>query len=477
MTQTKVLPVILSGGAGTRLWPMSRSTYPKQLLPLNGEASLLQQTVERAMRCAGFGPPLVVCNQDQRFILADQLQAMRIDGARIVLEPVGRNTAPAIAAAALIARAMGYDVAAVLPSDHAIKDTTSFEAAMGTAVAAAVGSDCIATIGIRPDAPETGYGYIRHGEPLQGHEGCYRVDAFVEKPNRDKAEEFLADGGYEWNSGMFVFPVAKMLAEIERYEPEVLTACTAAVEKAHEDLDFLRLDADAFAESPSISIDYAVMERTSDRITVQADLGWSDLGSWQALWSLADKDAGGNVVTGNAVLRDTTGSLVKAEKRLVAVQGATDLVVVETADAVLVADRNTVQDVGAMVKDLTAQGREEALSHLRVRRPWGYYEPIDAGDGFQVKHICVFPGKRLSLQKHRHRAEHWVIVEGRAHVTRGEEEFVLEADQSTYIPAGTVHRLENKGDGPMRLIEVQSGSILREDDIVRLEDDFGRTSG
>lgn len=476
MTGRTILPVVLSGGAGTRLWPLSRSTYPKQLLALNGETSLLQQTVERAMSCEGFVAPLVVSNQEQRFILADQLQEMGIDGIRIVLEPVGRNTAPAIAAACLIAEQGEHDFMVVLPSDHAITKADGFRTAMATAVEAAARSDCIVTIGVRPDAPETGYGYIKHGAPLDGMPGCYKVEAFVEKPDLERAKQFLADGGYEWNSGMFVFPTRKMLNELERHAPDVLKACRKALDAAQEDLDFLRLDETGFAEAPSISIDYAVMEKTPDRVTVQADLGWSDLGSFEALWKLSARNAEGNALIGDVVARDTSGTYVRADKRLVAVQGVKDLVVIDTADAVLVADRTKVQDVGALVKEMAASGRNEPLSHLRVRRPWGYYEPIDAGPGYQVKHICVFPGKRLSLQKHFHRAEHWVVVEGEAVVTRGEDTFVLEADQSTYIPAETVHRLENKTDTPMRLIEVQSGAILSEDDIVRLEDDFGRGS-
>lgn len=476
MTGRTILPVVLSGGAGTRLWPLSRSTYPKQLLPLNGETSLLQQTVERAVSCDGFVAPLVISNQEQRFILADQLQELGIEGLRIVLEPVGRNTAPAIAAACLIAEKASHDFAVVLPSDHAINNVEGFRRAMATAVEAAARSDCIVTIGVRPDAPETGYGYIKHAEPLDGMPGCYRVEAFVEKPDLQTAKQFLADGGYEWNSGMFVFPTRKMLNELERHAPEVLRACRKALDAAKEDLDFLRLDEAAFSQAPSISIDYAVMEKTADRVTVQADLGWSDLGSFEALWKLSPRNEQGNALIGDVVARDTCGTYVRADKRLVAVQGVKDLVIIDTPDAVLVADRSKVQDVGALVKEMAADGRDEAQSHLRVRRPWGYYEPIDAGDGFQVKHICVFPGKRLSLQKHFHRAEHWVVVEGEAVVTRGEDTFVLGVDQSTYIPAETVHRLENKTDTPMRLIEVQSGRILSEEDIVRLEDDFGRSS-
>jgi mannose-1-phosphate guanylyltransferase/mannose-1-phosphate guanylyltransferase/mannose-6-phosphate isomerase len=470
----KIHPVILSGGSGTRLWPLSRSAYPKQLMPLLSELSLLQETVRRVGDSDRFAAPLLICNDEHRFMVAEQLRAIGVAAARIVLEPVGRNTAPAAAAAALLIAADDPDaLMLLLPSDHHIGDTPRFRAAVDSAAAAAQ-AGALVTFGMAALQPETGYGYILRGDPLPGLDGCFRVARFVEKPDRATAESYVADGRYAWNSGMFLFKAGRLIAEMERHAPEVAAAARAAVSGAGSDLDFVRLDARTFAKAPSISIDYAVMEKTDRAAVVPAEMGWTDVGSWGALWDIMPRDGDGNTLIGDVIATDTRNSYVRGDGRLVAVVGIDDVIVVDTADAVLVVPRARAQEVKEVVDRLKAANRPEQQHHRRVYRPWGSYESVDAGERFQVKRLIVKPGGRLSLQKHAKRAEHWVVVRGTATVTRGNEEFDLAENQSAYIPVGTVHRLENRTAEPVHLIEVQSGSYLGEDDIVRLDDQYGR---
>lgn len=464
-----IVPVILSGGSGTRLWPLSRKYYPKQFIPLTGERTLFQYTLERLGELARQAPVLVVCNHEHRFMVAEQLRGH--DQARILLEPVGRNTAPAVAAGALEALKDDEDaVLLVLPADHVIQDQEAFLAAVAQGREAAE-SGSLVTFGILPTRPETGYGYIRAGK-AEG--GARPVERFVEKPDLETAREYVASGEYFWNSGMFMFRADRYLAELAEFEPAMLEACRAACAGAARDLDFIRLDAEAFAACPSNSIDYAVMERTRSAVLVPLEAGWSDVGSWDALQAVSPTDEHGNVTIGDVLADGSTDCYLRAESRLLATVGLHGHVVVETPDAVLVADRSRVQDVKALVDRLRREGRSECDFHRRVLRPWGSYEGIASAERFQVKRIIVEPGHRLSLQMHHHRAEHWVVVRGTARVYRGEESFLLSEDQSAYIPLGTVHRLENPGVIPLELIEVQTGSYLGEDDIVRYEDTYGR---
>jgi mannose-1-phosphate guanylyltransferase / mannose-6-phosphate isomerase len=466
-----LVPVILSGGAGTRLWPLSRELYPKQLLPLVGEHTMLQDTV---LRLAGLdaAPAVVVCNEAHRFLVAEQLRLINAPAQAIVLEPVGRNTAPAIALAAHAAiRAAGEQaLLLVLPADHVIRNVAAFRQAVAVAIVAARAGN-LATFGVVPKTPETGYGYIRRGEALGE---AWRIERFVEKPERARAEEFVASGEYYWNSGMFVFSARRYLDELRRLAPDIAAACELASASAQRDLDFTRVDAAAFAACRSESIDYAVMEKTSSAVVVPLDAGWSDVGSWATLHDACDKDANGNVCKGDVLTEDSFGNYLYAESRMVAAVGLRDHVVVETKDAVLVAPRDRVQDVKTLVAQIKQRGRSEHLLHREVFRPWGSYDSLDHGERFQVKRLVVRPGGVLSLQLHHHRAEHWVVVSGTARITRGEESFLLEENQSTYIPIGVRHRIENPGKIPLHVIEVQSGGYLGEDDIVRFEDQYGR---
>ena len=466
--------VLLSGGSGTRLWPLSREAYPKQFLPLAGEDSMLQATWLRVAPIAPSAPPIVIANEEHRFLAAEQLRLVGVLNPAIVLEPVGRNTAPAIAAAALQAMAAGDDpLLLVLPSDHVVRDAEAFRAAVQAASPAAE-QGALVTFGIVPTAPETGFGYIQAeaGQAAPG-EGVRKVLRFVEKPDAGTARRYLEEGGYYWNSGMFLFRASRYLDELRKFRPDILEATTRAFEAAKRDGDFVRLDRDAFAACPSDSIDYAVMEKTGDACVVPVDIGWNDVGSWSALWDVSEQDDAGNAHHGDVIAVDSRDSYAYA-RRLVALVGVDNLVVVETDDAVLVARKDRVQQVKDVVAKLKSDRRSQAALHREVHRPWGSYDSIDMAEGFQVKRIKVKPGARLSLQSHARRAEHWIVVRGIARVTRDNDVFELFANQSTYIPIGAKHRLENPGTEMLELIEVQSGDYLGEDDIVRYDDAYGR---
>lgn len=467
------VPVILSGGSGTRLWPLSRKNLPKQFLALTGSATLFQQTVTRTGALEGVSAPIVVCSEEHRFLVAEQLRELHVEGASILLEPMARNTAPAIALAAWQAIGTNPDaVLLVLPADHLIGDTDSFANAVNTAMPLAQ-QGWLVTFGIRPNGPETGFGYIKRAEALD--EAAFRVERFVEKPDAATAKQYVTAGDYEWNSGMFLFKASRYLEELQQYAPKMHAATKTAHEHAKADLDFVRADKDAFATSPDNSIDYAVMEKTTRAAVVPVSCAWSDIGSWDALWAASKHDADGNRLEGDVIAIDSHDCFVRsAPRRLVAALGLHDIVIVDTPDAVLVAPRSRVQDVKLLVDKIKSAGRQEHMFHRKVYRPWGSYDSIDMGERFQVKRIVVKPGAALSLQKHHHRAEHWVVVSGTAEVTRDEEVFLLTENQSTYLPLGCVHRLRNTGKMPLELIEVQSGSYLGEDDIVRLEDVYGR---
>jgi mannose-1-phosphate guanylyltransferase / mannose-6-phosphate isomerase len=471
MSNQTFYPVILSGGSGSRLWPLSRSLYPKQLLPLSSERTMIQETALRAGP-SHFARPVIICNEAHRFIVAEQMQEIGVTPHRLVLEPIGRNTAPAIAAAALILAKTDPDaILAVLPSDHVIADQAGFLEALTRAGAAAEAGHLV-TFGMKPTAPETGYGYIQRGVPVT--EGSFKVERVIEKPDLERARAMTAQPEFLWNSGMFVFKAAVFLEEVARLCPDILAAVGQSIDKAAEDIDFLRLESASFAQSPSASIDYAVMEHTARAAVVPADFGWSDVGSWSALWEITGKSTAGNVEAGDVISVDCEDSYLRGDGVLVAGVGLKDIIVVATEDAVLVAERGHVQEVKKIVESLKERKRSEGDLHRKVYRPWGYYQSIDAGSRFQVKQITVKPGAKLSLQMHHHRAEHWVVVEGTALVTRDGETFLLRENESTFIPIGTKHRLENPGKVPLKMIEVRSGTYLSEDDIVRLEDTYGR---
>jgi mannose-1-phosphate guanylyltransferase/mannose-6-phosphate isomerase len=468
-------PVILTGGAGSRLWPVSREFYPKPLLPLFGEKTLLQDTSARLDALSGIRAPLFVCNEEHRFLVAEQVRRLGKEPEAIVLEPQGRNTAPALTIAALYLVDKDADaVMVVMPADHVIPDPAAFTAAVEQAGQLAQ-AGYLVTFGVVGDKPETGYGYIRRGEAIEGS-GGFRVDRFVEKPDAETAQAYLDAGGYFWNSGIFVLRADRWLEEIGKYQPDILAACRSAMAGSARDSDFVRVDKKAFLSSPSNSIDYAVMEKTDKAAVVPMATSWSDVGSWSSIWEVSEQDNQGNVSKGDVLTYDTTNSLFVAQGRCIAAVGLDNMVVIETADAVLVADKNKCQDVKEIVSKLKDGNREEYRFHSRVYRPWGDYEGIDAGGRYQVKRLTVKPGAKLSLQMHHHRAEHWVVVSGTARVTRGDDVFILSENESTYIPLGTTHRLENPGSIPLEIIEVQSGSYLGEDDIVRFEDVYNRVN-
>ena len=479
MNQSTLYPVIMAGGTGSRLWPLSRVLYPKQFLCLKGDLTMLQATVSRLDRVACKNP-VVICNEEHRFIVAEQLRDMGKLAENIILEPAGRNTAPAVALAAIAALRNSPNedpLMLILAADHVIQDESAFHNAVEAAIPLALNGKLV-TFGIVPDAPETGYGYIRRGEVCHAETSvdsvAFKVAQFVEKPDADTAQAYLSSGEYYWNSGMFLFRAGRYLEELEKYRPDILAACQTAMEAVDPDLDFLRVDEEAFLACPEDSIDYAVMEHTADGVVVPMNAGWSDVGSWSSLWEISQRTAEGNVHYGDVISHHTENSYVYAESGLVTTVGVKDLVVVQTKDAVLIADRNQVQDVKKVVEQIKADGRHEHHVHREVYRPWGKYDSIDEGERYQVKRIRVKPGEGFSLRMHHHRAEHWIVVAGTAQVTMNDEVRLLVENESIYIPFGTPHRLENPGKIPLDLIEVRSGAYLKEDDIVRLEDRYGR---
>lgn len=465
----RLFPVILSGGSGTRLWPLSREHYPKQLLNLLGQGTLLQQTIGRLRGLEGTAPPLFVCNEEHRFLVAEQARQVNSKWLDIMLEPVARNTCPAATLAALsISFIQSNAIMLLMPADHVIRDVKAFHRAIEQALPLAASGQLV-TFGIVPTRPETGYGYIRKSRN-------HSVAAFVEKPNIATAESYFASGEYLWNSGMFVMQVSAWIEEVERYAPDILNVCREAYSDGTKDTDFFRIHKQIFLGCRSDSIDYAVMEKTTRAALVPLDARWSDIGAWSSLWEISDHDAEGNAIRGDVEVYDTRGSLLFSQSRLIAAVGMRDVIVVETADAVLVANKNSAQDVKEIVNRLKSMRRSECLTHRRVYRPWGFYEGVDHGNRFQVKRLMVNPGASLSLQLHHHRAEHWVVVCGTARVTRGDEVFTITENESTYIPLGTRHRLENPGHIPLEIIEVQSGAYLGEDDIVRFADNYNRVT-
>ena len=478
LAATPLIPVILCGGTGTRLWPLSRASYPKQYWPLSGDgdATLLQQTQQRLEGLEGLAAPLLICNEDHRFIVAEQMRQLGIEPNAILLEPMGRNTAPAVTVAALQATADGDDpLLLVLAADHLIRNAEQFRAAVAAGRPAAEAGRLV-TFGIVPTAPETGYGYIEAAQDFShGELRDVPIARFVEKPDQATAEQFLATGRFTWNSGMFLFRASAMLAELDRLNPEVVSCCRAALEQDTADLEFLRLEREAFAKCPNVAIDVAVMEKTELGSVIPLDAGWSDVGSWSALWETSDRDGDGNVLQGRVISQGSRNCYLRSEHRLVVGLGVENLVVVETDDAVLIADRSQAQAIKTVVKQLEADGSPEGKAHRKIYRPWGYYTGVTEGERWQVKRISVKPGASLSLQMHHHRAEHWVVVKGTAVVERDGSEQLVGENQSTYIPMGCKHRLSNPGRIPVELIEVQSGEYLGEDDIVRFEDRYGRS--
>jgi len=466
-----LLPIVLAGGSGSRLWPLSRQLNPKQFLPLAGSYTLLQDTINRLEGLA-HEQPWLICNEEHRFLAAEQLRQLGLESSRIFLEPQGRNTAPAIAIAALQVLAEGEDrLLLVLPADHVIRDKQTFHAAIKKAISLAHTGKLVA-FGVIPDSAETGYGYIQRGMEL-GQDG-FVINCFAEKPNQETAQYYVDSNEYLWNSGMYLFKASRYLEELRRFHPAMVEICQNALQNSQQDADFIRVSPNIFISCPSDSIDYAVMEKTDCAAVVPLNAGWSDVGSWSALWDISEKNAEGNVLQGDAVTEGISNTLVRAEHRLVAVVGVENLIIVETKDAVLVVHKDHVQDVRKVVEKIKTDGRHEHISHREVYRPWGVYDSIDYGARYQVKRITVNPGAKLSVQMHYHRAEHWIVVSGTAKVTRGKDSFIITENQSTYIPVGEIHALENPGKVPLELIEVQSGSYLGEDDIVRLEDLYGR---
>ncbi|WP_150048818.1 MULTISPECIES: mannose-1-phosphate guanylyltransferase/mannose-6-phosphate isomerase [Methylomonas] len=465
-----MIPVILSGGSGTRLWPLSRGQYPKQFLPLVSGKTMIQETMLRLQGVPGLQAPIAVCNEDHRFMMAEQLWEIGSKPAAIILEPIGKNTAPAVAMAALSA-ASADDVLLILPADHVIADPAAFHWAIAQAEILAK-QGYLVTFGIVPTHPETGYGYIKTAKPVSEH--AFNVAAFVEKPNLETAQSYIASGDYYWNSGMFAFTAGNFLQELAKFNPQMLEICKQALAAAKTDLDFTRLDKEIFSTCPADSIDYAVMEKTDKAAVIPLDAGWNDVGSWSALWDVTGKDHAGNAIKGDVLALDTHNSYIHSSGKLVAVVGVDDLVVVETDDAVMVASKDKVQDVKAIVDQLKALKRSEAHMHRKVYRPWGHYDLVDTGDRHQTKRIVVKPGAKLSVQKHHHRAEHWVVVKGTAWVHRDGEDIMVTENESIYIPVGAIHSLENPGVIPLEMVEVQSGSYLGEDDIVRFQDNYGR---
>lgn len=469
----KIVPVILSGGTGSRLWPVSRASFPKQLWPLLSENSMLQETALRAIGSI-FTDPIIVCNNDHRFLIAEQLREIGIEKARIVLEPIGRNSAPAIAAASLlVAEENSNYILWVMAADAVVEETERLiQFVEEAAMLAQQGK--ILTFGIQPTSPETGYGYIEKGDKLREAEHAFSVKAFIEKPDYQRASEMLESGQYLWNSGMFVFAAQTMLQEMQTYTPELLSLVQIAVEKRQTDLYFERFQLEDFIKIPDISIDYAIAEKTGQMLVIAADLTWSDIGSWNGLWDISQKDSVGNVAIGNVFLENTRNSYIRSEEMVAAVNGLDDIVVVVTKDAVLVTDRRKSQDVKKIVDKLSLAKQKEAFLHTRCYRPWGFYETLASGHRFQVKQLVVNEGAQLSLQKHYHRSEHWVVVSGVAEVTRGDEVLLVKENESVYLPVGTLHRLTNPGRIPLVVIEIQSGSYLNEDDIIRIEDNYNR---
>lgn len=469
-----IIPVILAGGSGTRLWPLSRELYPKQLIRMYNEQTMLQNTILRLEGIESMGSPIVVCNEEHRFMTAEQLRKISVEPNSIILEPVGKNTAPAIALAALKAMEDEKDpILLVLPADHVIEKITEFHQAIQTGVEYAQ-KDNLITFGIIPNAPETGYGYIKKGDTLETQTGASKIERFVEKPDLSTARKYVDSGSYCWNSGMFMFKASQIIKELETHTPDMMLPCKEVIKKGVQDLDFFRLSREGFETIPSDSIDYAVMEKTTKGIVIPFEAGWNDLGSFDALWQTGKKDENLNVIKGDVLTHDVKDSYISSESSLITAVGVEKFVIVETKDAILVSPRDRVQDVKKIVKQLKDLNRDESIVHRKVYRPWGSYETMDIEQRFQVKRITVKPGAKLSLQKHYHRAEHWTVVSGAAIITKGEKEMLLKEDESTYIPLGTLHRLENPGKIPLELIEVQSGSYLGEDDIVRFDDVYGR---
>lgn len=474
MSKPLIHPVILSGGAGTRLWPLSREKMPKQLLALTDDKTLLQKTIQRVSGRQEFGDPIIICNEEHRFTIAEQMRTLGIKPRAIILEPVGRNTAPAAAIAAhFLKQEEENPLLLILPADHYVLDIKGFQQDVILAAEAAKKGQLV-TFGMKPDRPETGYGYIESGKELKAHKGVYAIKAFVEKPNRKTAEKYVKSGKFLWNSGMFLFSADAFIKELDQHQPEISGYVKYALDHVVSDLDFLRLPKGSMDETPSISIDYAVMEKTEHGAIIPGRFDWRDLGAWDALWELEAKDNDKNVLLGNVAALDTKGSYIRSEATLTAVLGLKDVIVVTTEDAVLVAHKDKAQDVKDLVAELKRRDVPEATTHRVVHRPWGMYEGLYIANRFQVKRLVVKPGGKLSLQKHHHRAEHWVVVKGTALVTRGNEQFNVQENESVYIPIGMTHRVENPGKIPLTLIEVQSGSYLGEDDIVRIEDTYGR---